>query len=169
MFDRWSEWFVDGEWNSCSEGNTMNHEWTTSMVCGLIGSLVAFRLVVWWSKWAPEEGGGYGEHFVAEFRGRIRVANFLTCGAFVIGFVLYQWDIISSDDWRGAALTAGLAAALPIVWIVATTIVFGIRKTRDCIIALAIVDRTPIPVLVAFLALFLCLGFAGGGSLYYNR
>ncbi|MGI9239470.1 MAG: hypothetical protein ACR2RV_01640 [Verrucomicrobiales bacterium] len=136
------------------------------IVSGILGAIGVEWLSKKWRHWIPTGCGRKSKSVIMrESAGRVRAASWLALVGIVAGAGMYLSGYLPSSDWRGIGLTIGLAAGLPLLWLVASSIGGGIRKFQECLVALAISQKTPIPILIGLSALCVAGGMAAAVSL----
>ena len=99
---------------------------------------------------------------------RIRVANRLSLLGCLGGFLLYFTAYLPSDDWRGLGVAAGLAAGLPFLWLIASSISGGAKNVRECLIAYTMSQKALPPILLGLIILCIAGGIVSAASLIIN-
>jgi hypothetical protein len=84
---------------------------------------------------------------------------------FFLGSSFYINHWISDYDWRGLGIGVGLACFLPVAYIVASNIVYGIEKVKEAMVAFVIDQKTPPKVLFIFMGICFVGGVVSAVSL----
>jgi hypothetical protein len=118
---------------------------------GLAGGVFALWLSRRLSRWIPTAlNGTSAPVLVSEHRTAIRLANTLSIASFVGAIALYQSGVYRNNDWRPLGLGFGLALTGPLILL---PIVAMLRRlsVKECLVAYAIDQRMPIPVICGVL------------------
>ncbi|MFT4549662.1 MAG: hypothetical protein ACI8XO_004678 [Verrucomicrobiales bacterium] len=139
------------------------------IVSGILGATVAEWLSKKWARWVPTGLGSKSKKVVIrENAGRIQVANWLSLIGVVSGCALYLSGYLSKYDWRGLGISVGLAAGLPMLWMILASISGGRKRVRETLIGYSMSQKTPIPILFGLLILCVAGGIVSSVSLVRN-
>jgi len=129
------------------------------IVSGIIGAAIFVWLAKKWSKRIPKNTSGKGrERLLAEHKITIHIANGLALLGLISGLVTYLSGWLNKHDWRGLGLGLGLMSILPLTYITVVNAMRGIPAIKQCMVAYAISQKTPVIVLFTIMAL---CGIAG--------
>ena len=132
-----------------------------SIVSGILGAIGAGWLSNKWRHWMPSGCGSKSKSVIMrENAGRIRMAGWLALAGILVGLALDLSGHLFRYDWRGLGIAVGLAGGLPLLWLAGSSIGGGRRKFREGLVALAISQKTPIPILIGLSALCIAGGIA---------
>jgi hypothetical protein len=146
------------------EGEEMDFESIRPLISGLIGGVIGVWLLRKLAKGVPEICGiKTADELVQENKSKILVSNMLFFGALASGVLLYHLGIFGRNDWRGLALSFGLATVAPVLFLFLASMKGGRQRVKEAYVAYAVAQRVPIAVLYGGFALgAICLSVALG-------
>jgi hypothetical protein len=133
------------------------------MGCGLIGavlSAVIASLIFNWQvkRWSPRIPSRFGEkekdQLLKEYRNTNRIAKIFGLAGLFSAFVYYRGRSTTGSDWRGLGIAFGLAAFLPVAYVIAVNFMGGTERVKEALVAFVIDQRTPPKVL--FIVIGIC-------------
>lgn len=134
------------------------------ILTGLAGGLIAMLLGVLFSRWIPREyNGKTKEVLIREHKAGILFANAIMLGSLGLAFLIYRFEVLSNNDWRGLALCLSGAA---IATMVALPVVATTKKLakKEAYVAYAIANKMPMALIYGTLFIFMFFGLIGGLS-----
>ena len=123
------------------------------ILSGLVGGLVAVWLSRRLSRWIPDAlHGKSAQLLTAENRLSIWLANAGSALGLLAALSLYQWGGFPDNDWRPLGLGFGFALASPLAVLPLAALSQG-RGVKECLVAYAISQGIPVPVIYGLLML----------------
>jgi hypothetical protein len=123
------------------------------ILSGLAGGAIALWLSHRLSRWIPVAlNGKSAPALTAEHRTTIRLANALSFAGILGAIVLYTSGVFRDNDWRPLGVGVGLTLTAPLMVLPIASALLG-RSVKECLVAYAIDQRMPVPVIYGVLIL----------------
>lgn len=142
----------------------MDFETIRPLLTGTAGGLFTLWLIRKWARFIPRAHRKKdAKQLLAEYRTSLIVANVLFFGAIFLGVYVFKAGLIPSNSWKHFALVAGVAILAPVAAVLIPVVGKGRDRIGEAIVAFAVAERTPLPVLAAIVLLgVVCLAGAIG-------
>ncbi len=131
---------------------------------GTAGGLFTLWMMRRWARFIPRaHRNTSAKELVALYRTSLITANVLFFCTIGVGIYVFKSGLVPHNSWQHAALVAAIALLAPVAAVLFPVIFKGKDRIGEAIAALAIAERTPVPVLAA-IVLFgvICLTSALG-------
>lgn len=144
----------------------MDFESVRPIVSGLIGGVISVWLLNKLANPPSKTWGTKGvDELVQENKAKILISNVLFFASIAGGLLLYHYGYFERNDWRGLALTFGVATVSPAVFLLLSSIYGDGQRFKETFLAYAVAQRVPVVVLYASFALGAVCLFAAFGSM----
>lgn len=128
---------------------------------GLIGSLIAGAICVWWLKKHPFQiSKKHQKELMRRYKRNIQISNVLFITVLIGAIAIFKSGVVSSNDWRAGLIFLGSAFASPFIPLNLPPKI-GARNFSEALTAYAIKQYTPVTLLYFILSLGLVM-VAGG-------
>lgn len=145
-------------------GKFMDWDAIRPVITGTIGGLLSLWVMKRWAPYVPQAyKDKSAKQLAAEYRFSIVLGKLLFGGTIVIGVVLFQAGYFPRTSWAHFFLMVGVAISAQLAVLLLPAVGKGRSKAVEALVAYAIAERVPLPV-VAAIALIgvVCLASAIG-------
>ena len=88
-------------------------------------------------------GGKEKEQLLREYKTINRIAKLFGLAGLFTAFIYYRGHATTGSDWRGLGIAFGLAAFLPVAYVIAANSLHGTQRVKEALVAFVIDQRTP--------------------------